>query len=109
MLDQAAVSGKSDVIFVIGGSFGLSQAVKERADRRDVHVPDDFPPAGAGGAAEQVYRGYQILSGGNIINKTEVKSLRLIYDIYWLMQWKIECEQAKKCCGFCLPDGNKIK
>lgn len=65
MLDQAAVSGKSDVIFVIGGSFGLSQAVKERADRRMSMSRMTFPHQLARVVLlEQVYRGYQILSGG---------------------------------------------
>ena len=65
MLDRAAVSGKSDVIFVIGGSFGLSQAVKERADRRMSMSRMTFPHQLARVVLlEQVYRGYQILSGG---------------------------------------------
>ena len=65
IFQQAAVSGKSDLIFVIGGSFGLSQAVKERADRKLSMSRMTFPHQLARVMLlEQVYRGYQILSGG---------------------------------------------
>ena len=55
----------SSICFIIGGSFGLSQAVKERADRRMSMSRMTFPHQLARVVLlEQVYRGYQILSGG---------------------------------------------
>lgn len=65
MLGDAALSGKSGVVFVIGGSFGLSDSVKSRADQKVSMSRMTFPHQLARVMLlEQVYRGYQILNGG---------------------------------------------
>ena len=65
MLQDAANMGKSSVAFIIGGSFGLSPAVKAAADRKLSMSKMTFPHQLARiMLLEQTYRGYQILSGG---------------------------------------------
>ena len=65
MLQDAANMGKSSVVFIIGGSFGLSPAVKAAADRKLSMSKMTFPHQLARiMLLEQTYRGYQILSGG---------------------------------------------
>ena len=65
LLEQVAIGGKSDISFVIGGSFGLSQEVKERADQSLSMSRMTFPHQLARVMLlEQIYRGYQILNGG---------------------------------------------
>ncbi len=65
MLEDTALSGKSSIVFIIGGSFGLSDPVKERADQKISMSRMTFPHQLARVMLlEQIYRGYQILSGG---------------------------------------------
>ncbi|WP_054693396.1 23S rRNA (pseudouridine(1915)-N(3))-methyltransferase RlmH [Syntrophomonas palmitatica] len=57
-------SGKSRVNFVIGSSFGLSPAVKTRADLRLCLSPMTFLHQMSGLIlAEQIYRGFRIIKG----------------------------------------------
>ena len=65
LLHDCANRGKSRVSFVIGGSDGLSDAVKERADARISMSRMTFPHHLARVMVlEQIYRAFTILGGG---------------------------------------------
>ena len=62
---DAGVMGKSTVDFVIGGSFGLSDEVKQRGDFRLSMGRMTFPHQFARVMlSEQIYRSFQIMTGG---------------------------------------------
>lgn len=64
-LTQWAVDGASHIVFVIGGSYGLSDAVKREARLRLSFSPMTFPHQLARILAlEQIYRAFHIASGG---------------------------------------------
>ena len=64
-LDSLALSGKSTVSFVIGGSYGLSGEVKKRADLRLSMSRMTFPHTMARMIlTEQIYRAFEISTNG---------------------------------------------
>ena len=65
LLGRLAVTGRSTVDFVIGGSYGLSGAVKKRADERLSMSRMTFPHTKARMIlTEQIYRAYEIAGNG---------------------------------------------
>lgn len=63
-INKLAVSGKGRLCFVIGGSFGLSPRIKQRADMRLGMSEMTFPHHLARVMlAEQIYRSFKILEG----------------------------------------------
>ena len=65
MIEQSGVSGFSDVVFVIGGSFGLSNDIKNISKCKLSFSKMTFPhQLFRIMLAEQIYRGYQIAIGG---------------------------------------------
>ena len=64
-LNTLAVTGRSTVDFVIGGSYGLSDAVKAAADEKLSMSRMTFPHTMARMIlTEQIYRAYEIASNG---------------------------------------------
>ena len=65
LIDNASVSGKSTVDFIIGGSYGLVESVKKRADVRLSMSRMTFPHQMARMIlSEQIYRAFEISSNG---------------------------------------------
>jgi len=65
MLEECAGRGESRLCFVIGGSFGLHQSVKDRADARLSMSKMTFPHNLARIVLlEQLYRAFKIAEGG---------------------------------------------
>lgn len=64
-LSDIALSGKSSVDFIIGGSFGLSNDVKAKADLKLSMSKMTFPHQMARVVlSEQIYRAFEIMSNG---------------------------------------------
>ncbi len=65
LLSQAALEGNSTVNFIIGGSYGLADAVKAQGNVRLSMSPMTFPHQLARiMLLEQIYRAFQINAGG---------------------------------------------
>lgn len=63
-INSLAVSGRGRICFVIGGSFGISQRIKQRADMRLSMSKMTFPHHLARVMlAEQIYRAFKIIKG----------------------------------------------
>lgn len=66
LFSECALRGKSDIVFIIGGSLGLSETVKQRADLKLGFSKMTFPHQLMRVIlAEQVYRAFKILRGEN--------------------------------------------
>lgn len=64
-LDNVSLSGKSTVDFIIGGSYGLSDEVKNRADLKLSMSKMTFPHQMARMIlSEQIYRAFEISTNG---------------------------------------------
>ena len=63
-IERLGLSGKSNIVFVIGGSLGLHQSVLKRADEKlsfsDMTFPHQLMRVIL---LEQIYRSYRIING----------------------------------------------
>lgn len=65
VIESASISGKSTIDFIIGGSYGLSDAVKNRADINLSMSKMTFPHQMARVVlSEQIYRAFEISTNG---------------------------------------------
>ena len=65
MIKDIQITGRSSICFLIGGSYGLSQELKQQADIMLSMSKMTFPHHLARiMVLEQIYRAFQILSGG---------------------------------------------
>jgi 23S rRNA (pseudouridine1915-N3)-methyltransferase len=63
-INTLGITGKSHILFVIGGSIGLSQEVLDRVDEKISFSKMTFPHQLMRVVLlEQIYRGYRIISG----------------------------------------------
>ena len=63
MIQKLGVMGRSQIIFVIGGSLGLHESVSRRADRKVSFSPMTFPHQLMRVIlCEQIYRGFRIMN-----------------------------------------------
>lgn len=63
-VEALGISGKSNIVFVIGGSLGLHESVLQRANERISFSAMTFPHQLMRVILlEQIYRGYRIISG----------------------------------------------
>jgi len=63
MIQKLGVSGKSQIVFVIGGSLGLHESVSQRADRKVSFSSMTFPHQLMRVIlCEQIYRGFRIMN-----------------------------------------------
>jgi len=63
-IGELGVSGKSDIVFVIGGSLGLSQEVLTRSNYKLCFSKMTFPhQLFRVMLLEQIYRGFRIMKG----------------------------------------------
>ncbi len=64
LFDKVTTSGKSDICFFVGSSYGLSETLKKQCDERLSFSPMTFPHGLFGVMlAEQIYRAMTILNG----------------------------------------------
>ena len=62
-IDRLGINGKSSIVFVIGGSLGLSDAVLKRADEKISFSRMTFPHQLMQMILlEQIYRSYRIIN-----------------------------------------------
>lgn len=63
MMEKLGVAGRSQIVFVIGGSLGLHESVSRRADKKISFSPMTFPHQLMRVIlCEQIYRGFRIMN-----------------------------------------------